>query len=407
MVVVVEHVAAHALGGAESALSPMVTATVVGGDECVSGPISSSSNHTATADSAFSPEGFAPAMAHAGSPLLQDALDSVLQIEAPDSGQAECETLILHLAMRAEVNIQADEGALYEVADDAAPAAGIEPVGQPTIAIRKRRSRDDFYVVVDFQDKPMHIHRLISLLNRCSRKPFMVSNDRLKRVTMAAMLSEKFNLSALVARPAEFVALEPGPAADPPENGVPIPIVAGHLGLGADIAFVFQECIPGSKLVSVRFWIGRVYRLLQHKPGTKWRLLTENIPLASIKDGTIKDVYVQCSWFKPVLDDYRACTQYTFITEATELKAVPAMTALCETSLSLSVNAAGHAGPRPQHVHELLLSELAAINQLFSAFTEYFPETIPEPTMSFPAQKPVHADGSGKAASAKKRARTK
>ena len=149
---------------------------------------------------------------------------------------------------------------------------------------------------------------------------------------------------------------------------------------------MFQAPIQGTNRTSVRFWIGRVYRMLLYQTGSVRRILTDSIALASVKDGSIKDVFVLCAWFRPLTNDYRACTQYSFITHEAELKAVAATTALCETSLSLCEN----------NVHTLPSNELSVINQLFGAFSGCFSNAIPEPTLSYPAVVPSKPKPAGK-----------
>ena len=105
-----------------------------------------------------------------------------------------------------------------------------------------------------------------------------------------------------------------------------------------------QAPIQGTIRTSVRFWIGRVCMLI-HQPGYVRRIVTDSIALASFKDGSIKDIFVLCAWFNHLTNDYRASTQYCFIThEAERAKAVAAVTALCEKSLTLVENNA-HALP--------------------------------------------------------------
>jgi hypothetical protein len=58
---------------------------------------------------------------------------------------------------------------------------------------------------------------------------------------------------------------------------------------------MFQAPIQGTKRTSVRFWIGRVYRMLLYQTGSVRRILTDSIALASVKDGSIKDVFVLCA----------------------------------------------------------------------------------------------------------------
>ena len=179
-------------------------------------------------------------------------------------------------------------------------------------------------------------------------------------------------MSRLIGRTVVDVAVSvPAEAvANPMSEEVP---PSGHVQLGADIVFAFQTNVAGTNRTSVRFWIGRVHRgMIQHKAGSARRLLTAPISLVSIKDGGIKDVFVQCCWFKPVSNDYRACMNYRFITDVAELKAVAATTALYETCLNLGEN----------NVHELPSRELAIINQLFSAFPALFNNAFPEPTLS-------------------------
>ena len=312
--------------------------------------------------------------AQAGTPLALDALDAELDAAAPEAEEEESEMLLLHLHVRAEVNIQVDDQADAAEAATVAtnPTQGHAAVPGAARGVQQRRNKESFYVdIPSMPDKPMHIHRLLSMLNKCARLGSR-SKDRLKRIAMADMLAEQFKLSPLVVRTA-------GPTAGVPWNGDPgsVPL-SGRIGLGSDIVFVFQAPIQGTNRISVRFWIGRVCRMLVHQPGSVRRIVTDSIALASIKDGSIKDIFVLCAWFKPLTNDYRACTQYSFITHEAELKAVAATTALCETSLTLVEN----------NAHALPASELSIINKLFSALSGCFSNAVAEPTQTHPGPAP-------------------
>ena len=272
-----------------------------------------------------------------------------------------------HLDIRAEVNTLAD---LADLADpiDLADA----PVVASAIGERGRRSKDSFHVLVPFTREPMHIHRLMAFLNKCVEKKKKLSKDRISRISMAALAESEFALCSLAVRRGAHAAAA---VADVGDNAI-LTEVPGFIGLGSDLAFLFRTEKSGK--TTVRFWLGQVHRIVQ-RGGSKPKSLTSSIPLSSIVDGTITDVFVQCYWYKPCSDDYRSCRQYSFIKGAVELAAVPAQTALCEiVDLSLDPASATHS-------HVLSAAGLEQINERFMQVAGEL-NVDPEATASHPVQ---------------------
>ena len=188
------------------------------------------------------------------------------------------------------------------------------------------------YVRAPYSDKPVHIHRVLSSLNLCLRRQRKLSKDRLLRINMAEAQAE-FGLHPLTAPCPAGHGLLPVQAADGPPH-------TDSVGLGSDVVFLFcTPIIGGHGKFQVRFWIGRVARIVRGAAGSRRTLLTQEIYLAKLKDGSSPNVFFICSWFKPCNADYRASLQYTFEAGPHELTAVAGECALVEVPRS-------HARPR-------------------------------------------------------------
>lgn len=297
--------------------------------------------------------------------------------------------LEVHLAMRAEVNIHADLADLAEAASTAESEGSAGPA-------KMQRSKDSFYMKVPFAIEPMHINRVLSILNKCCSRKRM-SKDRTTRISMNEALSKELLLSPLAIRSSAAVLRASPQVGDVGADAVlSANVAAGCIGLGSDVAFLFHSTVSGRE--SVRFWIGNVHRMVRRAPGSKQQLVTDSIPLASIKDGSCANVFVQCYWYKPCSEDYRTCTEYSFIKDAVELAAVSATTALCDV-LDLSLGAA-----LMPHTHELAHAELERINAMFVETASSL-HVDPEPTLSHPSRK-RHSVARGKQGPSTKRGRS-
>ena len=86
------------------------------------------------------------------------------------------------------MNIQADDQCQEGTAAEDIVVAAVTTQGSAAL---KKRSKESFNIDVPFQAEPMHVHRLMSLLNKCARQGSL-SKDRLTRVAMSVTLAEQF-----------------------------------------------------------------------------------------------------------------------------------------------------------------------------------------------------------------------